>query len=172
MPAELFAPVGDGGGPIVVASLAESLLVFNSPPPATVAVLVTGVLKMFPGMASCLTMNPRSLTTWLSITLPVPRSKRVTDDPHQLLAQNDVPSRSSAMPSQQPLAGASYVRTRLPEASRRAIVLKSATSIPPPGSSENSCAPPTGSGRGALLKSGIWVLLQTSNRFTLGPSDV
>src|ERR1035441_7587157 len=104
MPAELFAAAGCGGGLIVVASLAESLLVFNSPPPATVAVLVTVVLKMFPGMASCLTMNPRSLTTWLSITLPVARSKRVTDDPHQLLAQNDVPSRSSAMPSQQPLA--------------------------------------------------------------------
>ena len=76
---------------IVVASLAESLLVFDSPPPATGAVLVTMVLKMFPGMASCLTMNPTSLTTWLSITLPVARSKRVTDDPHQSLAQNDVP---------------------------------------------------------------------------------
>src|SRR5579859_4205414 len=97
---------GAPGGSIVVASLAESLLVFTSPPPATAAVLVTPMPKILPGMAICLTINPRLSTTWLSSTLPVARSKRVTDDPHQLLAQNDVPSGSSAMPSQQSLAGA------------------------------------------------------------------
>src|SRR5450759_2902113 len=98
MPAELVAGAGCAGGLIVVASLAELLVIFNSPPPATVAVLITAELKMFPGMASCLTVKPMLLTTWLSIMLPVAMSKRVTDDPHQSLAQNDVPSESSAVP--------------------------------------------------------------------------
>jgi len=153
---------------MVVASLAESLAVFNSPPPTTAAVVATVVLKMFPGMAICLTMNPPAAATWLSTTLPVAMSKRVTTELHQSRGpeRRTVRIESQAEPAivARRIVSANEMAGRIQSGNHAKVGNQHSAA----GSSENSCAPPTGSGRRALFKSGIWVLVQTSKPFHIG----
>ncbi len=75
--------VGEGvvGGGVVGAGVVGGGVVGGiPPPPETVATLGGMELGMLGGMAICLIMKLWSSATWLSITLPVARSKWVTDD--------------------------------------------------------------------------------------------